>query len=453
MTNGADSERAEVDPKIRIEGLKKHFLSNDDLLSRLNPFEDDQFVKAVDGVDFEIAPGEAFGVAGESGCGKSTLGKTLLQLTDPTAGSIYFDGVDITGNVEAVGGEGSFRTEAQIIHQDPYKSINPRFTVFKWIKEPLDIHNWGSREEKEAHVMETLERVGLKPAEAYASEYPSELSGGERQRVGIARAIVLEPSFLVADEPASMLDVSIRASVLDLLDGLRESMGLSILYISHDLSLLKHMCDRLAIMYLGHIVEIGDANDVIDDPKHPYTQAMVSSTPIIDPHVDRKPIKLEGEVPDPIDVPTGCRFHPRCPKLIQPDGYAFDQDEWLAVATLRRDILADDLALTDEQEQSIEMANDQATAMREAFEEAYDLPRRVDDAGAEEVLTTALEDLANGDAGSARDRLETAFTTRCEQPPMEMLELGPGREARCALYEDEPTMEATPSPSESADAD
>lgn len=333
-------------PKIRADGLKKHFLSNDDLLSRLNPFEEQRYIKAVDGVDLEIAPGEAFGVAGESGCGKSTLGKTLLRLTEATAGSIYFDGANITENVDSIGGEAAFRREAQIIHQDPYKSLNPRFTAFKWVKEPLDIHDWGSREEKEARVMETLERVGLKPADAYASEYPSELSGGERQRVGIARAIVLEPSFLVADEPASMLDVSIRASVLDLLEGLQESMGLATLYISHDLSLLKHMCDRIGIMYLGRLVEVGPAQDVIDDPKHPYTQAMVSSTPIIDPHEDRQPIKLEGEVPDPIDLPSGCRFAGRCPKVMdacrqeEPHMYTLGDQE-------ARCILYDDEIATD----------------------------------------------------------------------------------------------------------
>lgn len=305
-----------TEPKIRAEGLKKHFLANDDLISQLSPWEDSEWVKAVDGVDLEIRPGEALGVAGESGCGKSTLGKTLLRLTEATEGSIYFDGVDITENVEEIGGEAEFRQEAQIIHQDPYKSLNPRFTVFRWVKEPLDIHGIGTREEKEAKVMDTLERVGLAPAETYAYEFPDELSGGERQRVGIARAIVLEPSFLVADEPASMLDVSIRASILELLEDLQNTMGLATLYISHDLSLLKHMCDRLAIMYLGRIVERGHANEVIDDPKHPYAKAMVSSTPIIDPAVDRQPIELEGEVPDPIDLPPGCRFADRCPEVM-----------------------------------------------------------------------------------------------------------------------------------------
>lgn len=302
-----------TEAKIRVDGLKKHFIANDDLVSRI--FGDQQTVKAVDGVDLSIESGESVGVAGESGCGKTTLGKTILRLNEPTDGSVYFDGVDITQGLQHVGGN-HFRTEAQIIQQDPYDSLNPRFTVFRWLKEPLDIHGIGSRDERQERVMDTLSRVGLRPPEAYAYEYPSELSGGERQRVGIARAIILNPSFIVADEPVSMLDVSIRASILELLQGLQDTMGLSILYISHDISLLKHMCDRIAIMYLGKIVEVGPANRVINEPKHPYTQALVSSTPIIDPDVKRVPIELKGEIPDPIDLPSGCRFAPRCPEAM-----------------------------------------------------------------------------------------------------------------------------------------
>jgi peptide/nickel transport system ATP-binding protein len=304
-----------TEPKVQIENLKKHFSSDIDLMSRLLGTGEPEMVKAVDGVSLEIQPGEAFGIAGESGCGKTTLGKTILKLYEPTEGSIYFDGVDITETTD-IGGQ-HFRTAAQMIQQDPYKSLNPRFRVFNWLKEPLDIHNIGTVEERTNRVMETLENVGLSPAEAYAYEYPSELSGGERQRVGIGRAIILNPSFVVADEPVSMLDVSVRASVLSLLNELQEEMGLATLYISHDLSLLKHMCDRLAIMYLGKIVEIGPAEDVIDNPQHPYTRALVSSTPVINPDKKRKRINIEGEIPDPINLPPGCRFAPRCPKRIE----------------------------------------------------------------------------------------------------------------------------------------
>lgn len=300
--------------KMEVSNLKKHFTANEGLLNRLLSRGEREVVKAVDGVSFQIQEGESFGLAGESGCGKSTLGKTLLRLYDSTDGSTYFDDVDITeqGGTKNV----QFRTEAQLIQQDPFNSINPRFKIFDWVKEPLDVHSIGSGQERADLVMSTLEEVGLRPAEAYANEYPSELSGGERQRVGIARALVLDPSFLVADEPVSMLDVSVRASVLDLLNRLKRERGLTTLFVSHDLSLLKHMCDRIAIMYLGRIVEIGPANQIINDPQHPYTEALVSSTPIIDPDKKRDRIDLEGEVPDPINLPSGCRFAPRCPKVM-----------------------------------------------------------------------------------------------------------------------------------------
>jgi peptide/nickel transport system ATP-binding protein len=239
----------------------------------------------------------------------------MIRLNEPTSGQIYFDGVDITESSDLGGTH--FRTEAQIIQQNPYQSLNPRFRVLQWVKEPLDVHKIGTREERRNRAMETLERVGLRPAEAYANEFPSELSGGERQRVGIARAIVLDPSFVIADEPVSMLDVSVRASILHLMNDLQESLNLATLYISHDLTLLKHVCDRIAIMYLGKIVEIGPATEIINNPQHPYTQALVSSTPIINPDKKRDRIELVGDVPDPINLPSGCRFAPRCPEATE----------------------------------------------------------------------------------------------------------------------------------------
>ena len=303
-----------TDPVLEVEDLKKQFTADDDLFSRLFGWGEPKTVKAVDGVSLDIREGEALGIAGESGCGKTTLGETLLGLNEPTAGTIRYKGEDVT---ERLREDPTLRTELQIIQQDPYKSINPRFTVFNWVKEPLDVHDIGTEEEREARVLETLELSGLKPAEAFASEYSTELSGGERQRVGIARAIVLNPSFVVADEPTSMLDVSVRASILDLLNRLQREMGLAVMYISHDISLLKHTCDRIAIMYLGKIVEQGPAREVINHPKHPYTQALVSSTPIVDPDKSREPIEIEGEVPDPIDLAPGCRFAPRCPAAME----------------------------------------------------------------------------------------------------------------------------------------
>ncbi len=424
MTEATFEERAEAtgEYKMELENLEKHFPVNQGIFSRILRGESDKAVKAVDGVSLKIREGEAFGLAGESGCGKTTLGKAAIKLLEATGGRIHFDGKDIT---DIKGKElNRFRREAQIIHQDPYQSLNPRFTVYEWVKEPLDVHGIGTKAEREERVYETIEQAGLKPPEAFAHEYPSELSGGERQRVGIARALALEPSFLLADEPASMLDVSIRAQILDLFKKLQSELGLTAVYISHDLSLLKHMCDRIGIMYLGELVEVGPADKIINEPKHPYTQALVSSVPRIDPAEDRERIELIGEVPDPIDVPTGCRFHPRCPKLVQPEGYEFDQESWRAVANFRRDVLFDDVTMTSEE--------DERTP--EALRDFYGIPSELSDRSAEDVLADALEKTAGDAQEEAKTLLETEFATVCEQPPIERHSVGVDQEAKCVLY-------------------
>ncbi len=304
-----------TDTKLSTTDLQKHFQVDTGLVARLFSTGEQDYVKAVDGVSLDIKTGESLGIAGESGCGKTTLAKTLLGLHEPTDGTIEFDGREITSGGKYESKE--FRQEAQLIFQDPYRSLNPRFRVKDLLKEPLQIHNIGNYEEKEEKVKSMLKSVGLTPIEKYIDEYSSELSGGERQRVNIGRSLMLEPSFVVCDEPVSMLDVSLRAEILHLLEDLQEEFGVTMVYISHDLSLLKHMCDRIAIMYLGKIVEQGPANQIINEPKHPYTQALVSSTPIIDPTIDREKTHIEGEVPDPINLAPGCRFAPRCPDRME----------------------------------------------------------------------------------------------------------------------------------------
>lgn len=295
-----------MNPILKVDNLKVHFQVAGGVLSKK------QFVKAVDGVSFEIYPGETFGLVGESGCGKSTTGRALVKIYKPTEGIVEFNGVDIT---KIKGKElANFRQDVQMIFQDPYASLNPRMTVGEIIREPMDIHKiFNTKEERENRVRELLEIVGLKPD--HIRRYPHEFSGGQRQRIGIARTLALNPKFIVCDEPISALDVSIQAQVINLLEKIQKEMDISYLFIAHDLSMVKHISDRIGVMYLGNLVEVGDADDVYNKPLHPYTQALLSSVPIPDPRSARakKRIVLEGELPSPINPPSGCVFRTRCP--------------------------------------------------------------------------------------------------------------------------------------------
>lgn len=277
-------------------------------------------VKAVDGVSFEVKKGETLGLVGESGCGKSTLGRAILQLIRPTSGVVDFEGKDLTkmwrkglGTWKPNEELRRMRQRMQIIFQDPYSALNPRMTVEEIVSEPLTTFNVAKGYELRRKVQELLEKVGLDPA--YIRRYPHEFSGGQRQRIGIARAIALEPDLIIADEPISALDVSIQAQILNLLKSLQKEMGLTILFIAHDLAAVRHVSDRIAVMYLGKIVELGETKQVIFDPKHPYTKALISSNPIPDPELEksRKRTILEGEIPSPVSPPSGCTFHTRCP--------------------------------------------------------------------------------------------------------------------------------------------
>jgi len=296
---------------VRVEGVKKYFPIHSGILRR-----EIGAVKAVDGVSFEIYEGETLGLVGESGGGKSTLGRTILQLHKPTEGTIYFEGQDL-GSLSK---DELRRTRArmQIIFQDPYSSLNPRMTVEAIVSEPLVVHKIGNQDERRARVDELLDRVGLNPA--FANRFPHEFSGGQRQRIGVARALALNPSFIVADEPISALDVSIQAQVVNLLEDLQDSLNLTYLFIAHDLSMVRHICDRVAVMYLGKIVELGPTEEIYNNPQHPYTQALLSAVPVPDPTVEqrRQRIILEGEVPNPADPPVGCNFNTRCPVAFDP---------------------------------------------------------------------------------------------------------------------------------------
>ena len=302
-------------PLLEVSGLHKHFRLRTGVVAQLMGRAASR-VRAVDGVDLAIDEGEALGVVGESGCGKSTMGMTVVRLHEPTAGAIRFAGADVAHHRGRTLRE--FRRQAQIIFQDPYQSLNPRFSVLDTVREPLVIHRVAAGTRALDRVIETLDEAGLRPPEAFLARYPHELSGGQRQRVAIARAMVLRPRFLVADEPVSMLDVSIRAGVLKLLRRFSRERGLSILYISHDISTVRYLCQRTAVMYLGRIVETGPTEALIARPLHPYTQALLAAVPRPDPVSGRPRVRLAGEVPSALCVPPGCPFHPRCPQAFAP---------------------------------------------------------------------------------------------------------------------------------------
>jgi oligopeptide transport system ATP-binding protein len=296
---------------VKVEQLKKHFPITQGILIQKQVGA----VKAVDGITFDIYRGETLGLVGESGCGKTTAGRTLLQLYRPTAGQVNFDGIELS----SIKGESlrKLRQRMQMIFQDPYASLNPRWTISRIVSEPMRVHNLSPGKARLERVKDLLELVQLNTL--FLNRYPHEFSGGQRQRIGIARALASDPEFIVCDEPISALDVSIQAQVVNLLEDLQQEFGLTYLFIAHDLSMVRHICNRVAVMYLGVIVELASRDELYDNPFHPYTQALLSAVPIPDPRETRarQRIILPGDPPSPIDPPKGCRFHPRCPIVME----------------------------------------------------------------------------------------------------------------------------------------
>jgi oligopeptide transport system ATP-binding protein len=329
MSSKEENAMSDDQVLLKVDGLVKHFPVLRGVFQRQVGA-----VHAVDGISFEIRKGETFGLVGESGCGKSTAGRTILQLYRPTAGHVYFDGTDLVGLAREE--LRKMRKRMQMIFQDPYASLNPRMTVADIISEPMQVHGITRGEETMDRVNELLEVVRLSPS--FGARYPHEFSGGQRQRIGIARALALNPDLIVCDEPISALDVSIQAQVINLLEDLQEEFGLTYLFIAHDLSVVRHISKRVAVMYLGVIVELAGVKELHDNPLHPYTQALLSAVPVPDPVIEqsRERIILKGDVPSPVNPPSGCRFRTRCRlaeercALSQPEWREISPDHWVA---------------------------------------------------------------------------------------------------------------------------
>jgi len=315
------------EPLLKIEGLQTFFT-----IKKGFPNPVTHTIRAVDEISFHIDRGETFGLVGESGCGKSTAGRSILRLVEPNAGAVTLSGQDVLGMNKSQLRE--MRRKMQIIFQDPYSALNPRQTIGRILAEPLSVHRLGTREEIRQRVLDLLREVGL-PPEA-ANKYPHEFSGGQKQRVGIARALLFEPDLIIADEPVSALDVSIQSQVLALMRKLQQSHNLSFLFISHDLAVVRYFCSRVAVMYLGRVVEQGPVKKVFDEPLHPYTRVLRDASPVPDPGLSNKTLRMEGEVPSPLKPPPGCHFHPRCPHRMAicdqqyPPSVSLDRDRTVA---------------------------------------------------------------------------------------------------------------------------
>ena len=412
---------------VEVEGLKKYY-GGDGLFA--NPP-----VKAVDGVSFEIKRGETLGLVGESGCGKSTLGRTLLALETATEGSIVFDDTDIT---TLSGSElKNWRKNAQMVFQDPESSLNDRMTVGEIIREPLDAHSWKTKSDRRERVLDLLSAVGL-PDEHYF-RYPHQFSGGQRQRIGIARALALKPEFLVLDEPVSALDVSVQAKIISLLEDLQEEFNLTYLLIAHDLSVVRYIADRVAVMYLGKIMEMGETEELFQDPANPYTQSLLSAIPEPDPTDTSRRITLPGTPPSPSDAPVGCNFSTRCPAKIKPEAYAdIDPELWDAIEEFRevvRERARIDLSVRDRVRRRVGgfgKFNDIEQAATDIFD-GLEVPPQV-----QEHVQGAVETVKRGHPAEAQEELYEEFASVCDRERPETYEISEtGRRSYCHRHADE----------------
>jgi oligopeptide/dipeptide ABC transporter ATP-binding protein len=412
--------KEQTEPLLRVENLTKHFPVNTGFISSLRwnvdggfPLTlDDKRVRAVDGVSFDLRPGETLGVVGESGCGKSTLARTLLGLTDPTGGVVEFQGTR-TKSFDS-NAKRKFRRNAQMVFQDPMSSLNPRRKVGSIIADPLEAAGWDEEKRRE-RVVELLGQVGLK--EEHYGRYPHEFSGGQRQRINLARALSINPDLVVADEPVSGLDMSVQAQILSLMQDIQDEYDLTYLFITHDLSVIRNVADRVAVMYLGDFVETGPVERIFTGPHHPYTRALLDAVPNPDPDTRGVESKLVGDVPSPSDPPSGCKFHTRCPDVIVPD--PFTRESYREYMDLKQDVRAESLTTDAE-----------PAAVRSGYF-TDTLPIAVD-----ETVERAASAAANGDWVSAREALDT-YQSPCETDVPELESVADGQRSACHLDADE----------------
>ncbi|WP_281247655.1 ABC transporter ATP-binding protein [Haladaptatus litoreus] len=384
-----EDETAMGEPLLEVEGLTKHFTNGGGFLSGL--FGEEESVRAVEDVSFTIHKGETLGLVGESGCGKSTLARTILRLLTPTDGTVSFKGRDLT---ELSGEEvRSQRKDMQLIFQDPQSSLDPRMKIGPIVEEPMKAHGMYDSDGREDRARELLEKVGLDPQ--HYNRHPHAFSGGQRQRVNLARALSVNPDFIVCDEPVSALDVSIQAQVLNTMRSLQDEFGLTYLFIAHDLSVIRHISDRVAVMYLGQLVELADKEELYENPQHPYTQALLESIPVPDPRETGTRGVLEGDVPSPIEPPSGCRFRTRCPKLIAPAEYDLSPEEWERTRGFLR---------------AVQRRSFEPTGESEIVVEFFD--GNVPDGEAGRIIESAIDQILADDWDSAKERLTESFAEK-----------------------------------------
>lgn len=429
-----------TDALFSVRGLTKHYPLTEGLLN-----ETAGRVRAVDGVGFEVRRGETFGIVGESGCGKSTAATSMLRLEEPTDGAVFFDGADLLEyDAEALR---RFRRDAQMIFQDPDSSLDPRMSVGKSAAEPLVVQGMDDRKRRRRIVADLFERVGLSAEDM--DRYPHEFSGGQKQRIALARALSVNPKLLVADEPVSALDVSIQSEILRLLSEFQSDLELAVVLISHDLGVVREVCDRVAVMYLGEFVEVAPTETLFSDPRHPYTRTLLASVPTPDPAGGGPGTELRGDVPDPSAPPDGCRFHTRCPEVIPPEEFDLPQSTWRRLLEFRKQAEQDAIDLDGIARVGVLENEDDYGGLEEPTADSvsvadlkrwiraeYDLPRTIEDERAESVLSDALDAIVGEGPADAIDRLSAAFETVCEQsnPPLERIEAN--HRAACYLEEE-----------------